>query len=115
MADNVADDDREEETVTKGQGGKQNKDLDTVTDFVESREMDASTAQRAMAAILDAPADAGEARDEARERELAAVAIEQADVLVVMREFELGKEEAERALRENSGGLVAALTALMSC
>lgn len=114
MADNAGDDDHEEETV-RGQGGKQNKDLDTVTDFVESREMDASTAQRAMAAILDAPADAVEARDEARERELAAVAIEQSDVLVVMREFELSKEEAERALRENSGNLVTALTALVNC
>ena len=109
------EDEPEETTAVKGLGGKQNKDLDTVTDFVESREMDASTAQRAMAAILDAPADAVEARDEARERELAAVAIDQADVLVVMREFEMGKEEAERALRENSGNLVAALTALVSC
>ena len=32
-------DEQETEAKAKGEGGKQNKDLDTVTDYVEAREM----------------------------------------------------------------------------
>lgn len=38
----------------------------------------------------------------------------QADVAVLMAEFEADKETAERALREQRGDLTAALTAMLS-
>jgi len=68
-----------------------------------------------MAALLGA----GEATEEsladaARERELAAVLVDQADVAVVMAEFEVDKVAADRVLREQRGDLTAALTAMLA-
>ncbi|KAG8465346.1 hypothetical protein KFE25_002653 [Diacronema lutheri] len=108
-------DEQETEAKAKGEGGKQNKDLDTVTDYVEAREMDASKAQQAMAAMLGSgEASEDSLADAARERELAAVTIDQADVAVLMAEFEVDKAAAERKLREQRGDLTAALTAMLA-
>jgi len=68
-----------------------------------------------MAKMLESGESAEDAAaDAARERELAAVSVDAADVGVVMAEFEVTKEEADRALRLARGDLGAALTALVS-
>jgi len=52
--------------------------------------------------------------DATREKELASVKVEPGDVKVIMKEFEVDKDRAERALREQKGDLVAALEALVA-
>lgn len=62
-----------------------------------------------------ADGDAGEESkaDAQRERELASVKVDSAHVTVLMQEYELPKEDAERKLRLARGDLAAALTALL--
>jgi NACalpha-BTF3-like transcription factor len=93
--------------------GQESKDVDRVTDLSEEVELDANAASRAVAALHATNADKA-AQDEQRERELAAVHVEPADVALVSDEMELDKAAAERALREHKGDVVLALNALVA-
>eukprot|EP00250_Pteridium_aquilinum_P004601 c14810_g1_i1 orf=211-549(+) len=92
---------------------QQSKALDSLTDHVEDRQLDSNRVQQAMAFIAaDAAADRNAQR--LREKELAAVKINAADVDVIANELELDKKVAERTLREHKGDAVAAIRSLLS-
>ena len=113
-AEDPAADEEEAEEVENAKGNKRDGgDISKVTDFVEQKELDSAKASQAIASItsnlkVDREAEA------ARERELAAVSIEQADVDLIAAEMELGKEVAERTLREHKGDVVQALNTLVA-
>ncbi|XP_021730343.1 huntingtin-interacting protein K-like [Chenopodium quinoa] len=91
---------------------QQSKAFDKLTDRVEDRQLDSSRVQTAMASIAAAAeADANAMR--LREKELAAVKINAADVDVIANELELDKKVAERTLREHKGDAVAAIRSLL--
>lgn len=91
---------------------QQSKALDSLTDHVEDRQLDSNRVQQAMASIAaDAVADRNAQR--LREKELASVKINAADVEVIANELELDKKVAERTLREHKGDAVAAIRSLL--
>ncbi|CAI9771101.1 unnamed protein product [Fraxinus pennsylvanica] len=91
---------------------QQSKALDKLTDRVEDRQLDSTRVQEAMASIAASKeADIQAAR--MREKELAAVKINAADVDVIANELELDKKVAERTLREHKGDAVAAIRSLL--
>ena len=88
------------------------KGLDSVTDYVEEKEMDKNAVQNAMKEL--AVAEAAAKKDErAKEKALAKVEIDPKDVDLINGEFEIGKAKAERVLRENGGDVRKALVALL--
>ncbi|KAI8561839.1 hypothetical protein RHMOL_Rhmol04G0373000 [Rhododendron molle] len=88
---------------------QQSKALDKLTDHVEDRQLDST---RAMASIYAAKeADLNSMR--MREKELAAVQINAADIDVIANELEVDKKVAERTLREHKGDAVAAIRHLL--
>ncbi|KAL2459720.1 DNA-binding enhancer protein-related [Forsythia ovata] len=91
---------------------QQSKALDKLTDRVEDRQLDSTRVQEAMASIsASKEADIQAAR--MREKELAAVKINAADVDIIANEVELDKKVAERTLREHKGDAVAAIRSLL--
>ncbi|KAL2453863.1 DNA-binding enhancer protein-related [Abeliophyllum distichum] len=91
---------------------QQSKALDKLTDRVEDRQLDSTRVQEAMASIsASKEADIQAAR--MREKELAAVKINAADVDIIANELELDKKVAERTLREHKGDAVAAIRSLL--
>ncbi|NP_001278470.2 uncharacterized protein LOC100281726 [Zea mays] len=91
---------------------QQSKALDKLTDHVEDRQLDSSRVQSAMAALASSKeADWNAMR--LREKELAAVKINPADVEIIASELELDKKIAERTLREHKGDAVAAVRFLL--
>ncbi|KAF5752129.1 huntingtin-interacting protein K [Tripterygium wilfordii] len=91
---------------------QQSKALDKLTDRVEDRQLDSTRVQEAMASIA-ASADADWNAMRLREKELAAVKINQADVDIISNELELDRKVAERTLREHKGDAVAAIQHLL--
>ncbi|KAK7388004.1 hypothetical protein VNO78_22804 [Psophocarpus tetragonolobus] len=91
---------------------QQSKALDKLTDRVEDRQLDSSRVQEAMASIA-ASAQADWQAMRLREKELAAVKINAADVDIIANELELDKKVAERTLREHKGDAVAAIRHLL--
>ncbi|GAV70847.1 hypothetical protein CFOL_v3_14345, partial [Cephalotus follicularis] len=94
---------------------QQSKALDKLTDHVEDRQLDSSRVQTAMASIA-ASAEADWNAMRLREKELAAVKINAADVDIIANELEakqLDKKVAERTLREHKGDAVAAIRYLL--
>ncbi|KAL1320772.1 hypothetical protein HN51_065478 [Arachis hypogaea] len=91
---------------------QQTKAFDKLTDRVEDRQLDSTRVQEAMASIAaSAQADWNAMR--LREKELAAVKINAADVDIIANELELDKKVAERTLREHKGDAVAAIRHLL--
>ncbi|KAG5559820.1 uncharacterized protein LOC131315919 [Rhododendron vialii] len=91
---------------------QQSKALDKLTDHVEDRQLDSTRVQEAMASISAAKeADLNAMR--MREKELAAVKINAAEVDIIAIELELDKKVAERTLREHKGDAVAAIRYLL--
>ncbi|ONK67600.1 uncharacterized protein A4U43_C05F1770 [Asparagus officinalis] len=91
---------------------QQSKALDKLTDRVEDRQLDSTRVQEAMAALSSSKeADLNAMR--MREKELAAVKINPADVDIIANELELDKKVAERTLREHKGDTVAAIRHLL--
>lgn len=70
---------------------EQAKQLDSVTDVVQEKEVDATKAQQAMSALSSS-------KLEKKDSELVAVSRE--DVTLIVDELEITEEAAERALRE---------------
>ncbi|KAI5650926.1 hypothetical protein M9H77_36931 [Catharanthus roseus] len=91
---------------------QQSKALDKLTDHVEDRQLDSTRVQEAMASI-SASKEADIQAMRMREKELAAVKINAADVDVIANELELDKKVAERTLREHKGDAVAAIRSLL--
>ncbi|KAK7329568.1 hypothetical protein VNO77_23738 [Canavalia gladiata] len=91
---------------------QQSKALDKLTDRVEDRQLDSTRVQEAMASIAaSAQSDLNAMR--IREKELAAVKINAADVDIIANELELDRKIAERTLREHKGDAVAAIRHLL--
>ncbi|KAH7513479.1 uncharacterized protein LOC107418997 [Ziziphus jujuba] len=91
---------------------QQSKAFDKLTDRVEDRQLDSTRVQEAMASIA-ASAEADWNAMRLREKELAAVKINAADVDIIANELELDKKVAERTLREHKGDAVAAIRYLL--
>ncbi|KAL0348577.1 UNVERIFIED_CONTAM: hypothetical protein Sradi_1685100 [Sesamum radiatum] len=105
-------DDGVERVVDSKDLQQQSKALDKLTDRVEDRQLDSTRVQEAMASIsASKEADIQAAR--LREKELAAVKINAADVDIIANELELDKKVAERTLREHKGDAVAAIRSLL--
>ncbi|XP_051125222.1 uncharacterized protein LOC127247433 [Andrographis paniculata] len=105
-------DDGVERLVDSKDMQQQSKALDKLTDRVEDRQLDSTRVQEAMASIAASKeADLQAAR--LREKELAAVKINTADVEIIANELELDKKVAERTLREHKGDAVAAIRSLL--
>ena len=111
--DTETGEDVEDEQQNVGKASIDGSDISKVTDFVEQRELDAKKASEAVAALaaLDEVDREAEAK---RERELAAVKINQEDVDLIASEMELDKDLAERKLREHNGDAVQTLVTLVS-
>ena len=93
---------------------KEGGDIEKVTDYVEQSEMDSDKASQAIAAIVDEQSIEQKNMELLREKELAAVKIDSAHVVTIAKEMELDTKDAERALREHRGDLVATLNALVA-
>ncbi|KAL5541978.1 hypothetical protein UlMin_009688 [Ulmus minor] len=91
---------------------QQSKAFDKLTDRVEDRQLDSTRVQEAMASIA-ASAEADRNAMRMREKELAAVKINAAEVDIIANELELDKKVAERTLREHKGDAVAAIRHLL--
>jgi NACalpha-BTF3-like transcription factor len=82
---------------------RESRALDSVTDYVEDKQLDAGKAQSALTSL--AGHQAVLLARQRREAELAAVKVDKADIEVVMRELDVDKFKAERMLREQGGDL----------
>lgn len=114
----MADDEREEQEVSQKnrEDAQQAAALDKVTDVHEEkvlRQADTSKVKIAMTKLAEQQYEAREAQRQ-KDKQLAAVKINESDVTIIAREFELHKKIAERALRENQGDLKATMKALIS-
>eukprot|EP00286_Rhodomonas_abbreviata_P026095 CAMPEP_0181295480 /NCGR_PEP_ID=MMETSP1101-20121128/4174_1 /TAXON_ID=46948 /ORGANISM="Rhodomonas abbreviata, Strain Caron Lab Isolate" /LENGTH=118 /DNA_ID=CAMNT_0023400243 /DNA_START=9 /DNA_END=365 /DNA_ORIENTATION=+ len=116
MADRPDDDEQEEEelVIRKGDDAKAHKELNKLGgDMGGEKEVDTGKAQDALSQL----ASAAEAEKEAkilRERELAKIKIDRADVELIMAEMEIDEARAERVLREHNGEPIAALRFLVN-
>eukprot|EP00803_Ostreobium_quekettii_P010885 evm.model.scf_2240.2 EVM.evm.TU.scf_2240.2 scf_2240:8489-8824(-) len=94
------------------EGAQAAKALDSVTDLVPEKQLDAARVKQAMEAMAAAQKADKEAQ-RLRERELAAVKIKGEHVELIACEFEIDKKVAERRLRECGGDVVAALKSFL--
>lgn len=112
-------DDQEDEDVGEIEEGKtamdkkQGKALNAITDMVEEKSLNASRVQEALKRLISEEGEREEAR-KAKERELAAVKINPADVDMIAAETEWDKKVAERKLREHGGDAAACLRAVLT-
>ena len=74
--------------AAEGEGARQAKALDSITDHVEEKQLDAERTKEAMAALSGRTRDADREKRE-RERELAKVRISDEDVDTIAHEFEV--------------------------
>ena len=75
-------------TEAAGEGARQAAQLDSITDHVEEKQLDAERTKEAMAALSGRTKDTDREREE-RQRELAKVRVVQADVDILADEFEV--------------------------
>lgn len=88
------------------------KQLDSITDHHQAHELDVNKVNAELAALQ--AADAAESQAELdRQKELAKVPVEAADIELIAAEMNLSKAEAEQALRENEGDAKKTLVALV--
>mmetsp|Transcript_12102 Transcript_12102/g.34019 ORF Transcript_12102/g.34019 Transcript_12102/m.34019 type:complete len:105 (-) Transcript_12102:160-474(-) len=88
------------------------RELDAITDHHEERELNQSKVQNAMRDIAESQKADKEAQQK-REKELAAVKVNKADIDVIAKEFEIDSKKAERRLRECGGDLAQSLKSLL--
>ncbi|CAA7398564.1 unnamed protein product [Spirodela intermedia] len=91
---------------------QQSKALDKLTDRVEDRQLDSIRVQEAMASLASS-SEADRNAMRLREKELAAVKINPADIDIIANELELDKKVAETTLREHKGDAIAAVRHLL--
>lgn len=105
----MADEEQQEQQEPKSREGReQAAALDRVTDLVPEKQLDENRVRQAMLALA-ASQKADKEAQKKRDKELAAVKIDMADVEVIVCEFEVDKKLAERRLRECGGDLNQAL------
>ena len=102
----------EPDKTKSGERQKSKADLNRVTDYVEERELDTSKVAGSMQQVVVDNQTSAKKRKK-REKELAAVKIQQNDVDLIVEEMGLESREAERALREARGDVVEALCRLV--
>jgi NACalpha-BTF3-like transcription factor len=100
----------EEKVLDKGEKGREAKQLNSVTDFVEEKQtLGAEKAQKALTA-LSTEKQADEQRKKAeRELELANIKVAPQDIELLKNELELSEELAERRLKEFNNDIQAAI------
>jgi NACalpha-BTF3-like transcription factor len=113
MADDGAEVDEGE--IEEGNATKldkqQGKQLNAITDLVEEKQLNESRVQEALSRLSSAEGEKAEAQ-RAREKELAAVKIDAADIDIIATETEWDRKVAERKLREHGGDAAACLRAV---
>jgi NACalpha-BTF3-like transcription factor len=87
--------------------------LDSVTDHVVEKDGDEAKGKAALAE-LQAVESSQRAEKQQREKELAAVKVNKDDIEVLVKELDMDKKKAERALRENGGDLAKTIASLVS-
>lgn len=115
MFANMADVDREDENQLdeRPKSKKQEtEDLERVTDYAEEKEI-GSIDLNDLQAINAIEAQRSK-ENQAREEELAKVKITKEDVELIVKEFEITKQQAETALRQSNGDIVQALVRLLA-
>lgn len=90
---------------------REDKALDSVTDYVEDREIDSSRALNAVSR-LGGGADQSVKKRE-RERELMKVSVSKEHIDFIVQELEVDKFKAERMLRESGGDPIVTLKAFL--
>jgi NACalpha-BTF3-like transcription factor len=109
------EDELDQEAAGSKEKQREGGDVSKLTDYVEQREIDSDRATQAVASIMGGAQTAAEHEAEAaREKTLAAVAVDAADVALIAQEMELELAEAERKLREANGDVVECLNTLVS-
>jgi NACalpha-BTF3-like transcription factor len=103
--DDLPDVDESTKNLSKEQAAE-SKQLDTVTDFVEDREMDTSKATAALSNLTGAEQSDAEAR---AAKELAAVKVNDEDIELLARELEINQEDAEQRIRKAKGDINVAI------
>ena len=96
-----------------GRAKREGADVSRVTDFVEQKELDSSRRPRRSRRSPPRTRRARRPRAERCEGRLAAVAIDTADVDMIVEQMELDRDRAERGARAQ-GDVVAALNALVT-
>lgn len=91
---------------------QESADLEKVTDFAEEKEL-ASVNANNLEAINQIEAKRTK-ETQAREEELAKVKITKEDVELIVKEYEITKQQAELALRQSDGDVVQALVRLLA-
>lgn len=112
---NMTDVDREDENQLdeRPKSKKQEtEDLERVTDYAEEKEI-GSIDLNDLQAINAIEAQRSK-ENQAREEELAKVKITKEDVELIVKEFEITKQQAETALRQSNGDIVQALVRLLA-
>eukprot|EP00051_Salpingoeca_urceolata_P004249 m.63763 g.63763 ORF g.63763 m.63763 type:complete len:120 (-) comp13500_c0_seq2:181-540(-) len=117
MTDIESELDGEFETEVQQQQDKEKKhddgaaDLEKVTDYAEEKELSAQQLSKALDMVSEKD-QAQREQQEQRKKELAAVKVNAADVELLVQEFEVPKDVAERRLREHAGSLVETMRAM---
>ncbi|CAH0382527.1 unnamed protein product [Bemisia tabaci] len=89
------------------------KDLERVTDYVEEEEILNSNDLSSALQVIGSRRIEEAAEKQKKESELAKIQIKKEDVDLIVKEMEISRTTAERTLREHSGDVVKALTALV--
>lgn len=114
----MADDPQHDEDAPQEQQpqtGEQLQQARAMQNVGQGRELDASSVQDAMSRLkaLDEAGKAQQAAEAERLAQLAKVEVKKEDVELVMNEFEIRRDEADLALRENGGNVINAIRALL--
>jgi len=91
----------------------ESRSLDSVTDYHEEKELDASKAQAAMSKLGDEDSAKLEEKKK-REKELAHVKVSASDTKFMVEELEIAPSRADRLLRECKNDVVAAIRLLLT-
>ncbi|DAZ94513.1 TPA: hypothetical protein N0F65_011866 [Lagenidium giganteum] len=114
-AEQVVSDDEEEEQQEEQVGSKagESSAMQKLNDHVEEKQLDEGKMKEAFLA-LHKQEEADKEAERKREKLLAAVKVNKADVELVAREMELTVQQADRKLREADGDVVKCLKALIA-
>merc|ERR1719181_168385 len=108
----MGEEDEREEEQKKGVAAKEAKELDFVTDHHDDSEATSKVdTTAAIKALQEQQAKEQTAKNE-RAAQLAAVAVKEEDVDLIVKELEIDKAKAKRCLQEHDGDIVRALEAL---
>lgn len=110
--DNEREDDKDLVDERPKSKKQESADLEKVTDFAEEKELASVNANNLEA--IEAIEAKRTKETQAREEELAKVKITREDVELIVKEYEITKQQAELALRQSDGDVVQALVRLLA-